>query len=193
MHNIIFATNNRHKLIEVQNILGNSFNLKSLEDIGFLDEIPEDFSTLEQNASQKAWHIYNRYKTDCFADDTGLEVESLNGQPGVFSARYAGDHKNPEDNIIKLLGELHDKPNRKAQFRTIISFILDGKEHRFEGIVMGKIVEHLRGNQGFGYDPVFVPDGYTQTFAEMDLSLKNRISHRGLAIKKLTDFLLSLQ
>jgi XTP/dITP diphosphohydrolase len=190
MRNIVFATNNKHKLFEVQNILGSTFSLKSLADIGFDEDIPEDFDTLDQNASQKAWHIYNRYKIDCFADDTGLEVDALGGEPGVYSARYAGEQKKPYDNILKLLRNLKDKSNRGAQFRTVVALIINGVEYRFEGIVRGKIIDKLLGEEGFGYDPIFVPDGYTQTFAEMDLNLKNRISHRGLAIAQLANFLL---
>lgn len=190
MRNIVFATNNKHKLFEVQNILGSTFSLKSLTDIGFDEDIPEDFDTLDQNASQKAWHIYNRFMMDCFADDTGLEVDALGGEPGVYSARYAGEQKNPHDNIIKLLRELEGISNRGAQFRTVVALIIDGEEHRFEGIVRGKIIDKLLGSEGFGYDPIFVPDGYNQTFAEMDLNIKNRISHRGLAIAQLANFLL---
>jgi XTP/dITP diphosphohydrolase len=190
MRNIVFATNNKHKLFEVQNILGSTFSLKSLADIGFDEDIPEDFDTLDQNASQKAWHIYNRFKIDCFADDTGLEVDALGGEPGVYSARYAGEQKNPHDNILKLLSNLKGKSNRGAQFRTVVALIINGVEYRFEGIVRGKIIDKLLGEEGFGYDPIFVPDGYTQTFAEMDLNLKNRISHRGLAIAQLANFLL---
>ncbi len=192
MRHIVFATNNKHKLMEVQKMLGERFRLQTLDEIGFVDEIPEDYATLEENASQKAWHIHNIFKTDCFADDTGLEVEALGGAPGVYSARYAGEQKNPSDNIVKLLNELKGKSNRAAQFRTVMSLILNGKEYRFEGIVRGKIIDELKGTAGFGYDPVFLPDGYSQTFAQMDLPVKNRISHRGIALQKLTDFLLTL-
>jgi XTP/dITP diphosphohydrolase len=189
---IVFATNNEHKLKEVQHIVGKSFNLLSLKDLGFFDDIPEDFDTLEENASQKAWFIYKNYNHDCFADDTGLEVDSLNGEPGVFSAGYAGSQKKSQDNIQKLLLNLKGKQNWDAQFRTVVSLIIKGVEHRFEGIVRGTIVEQPKGADGFGYDPIFVPKGYSQTFAEMDLSLKNIISHRGIAIKKLASFLQSL-
>jgi XTP/dITP diphosphohydrolase len=189
---VVFATNNQHKMEEVQKLLLGSVELLSLNDIGFYDDIPEDFDTLEANASQKAWHIFNRFNIDCFADDTGLEVDALNGEPGVFSARYAGDQKNSNDNINKLLQNLRTSNNRQAQFRTVISLILNGEEIRFEGIVRGQIIDSLKGDSGFGYDPIFVPNGFSQTFAQMDLNLKNEISHRGIAVKKLTNHLLSL-
>lgn len=189
MREIVFATNNKHKLFEVQQMLGTKYSVKSLANIGFTEDIPEDFQTLEENASQKAWHIYNLFKTDCFADDTGLEVTALNGEPAVRSARYAGEQRSSHDNIIKLLAQLENKPVRDAQFRTVIALIMSGVEYRFEGIVRGSITQQLYGNDGFGYDPVFVPKGYQKTFAEMDIELKNRISHRGLAISKLVDFL----
>jgi XTP/dITP diphosphohydrolase len=192
LRRIVFATNNQHKLKEVQKLLKNSVELLSLKDIGFNEDIAEDYNTLEENASQKAWYIYNRFKTDCFADDTGLEVDALNGEPGVFSARFAGEHKSSTDNIKKLLENLKSASNRSAQFRTVISLILNGEEMRFEGIVRGNIIDSCIGSDGFGYDPIFVPDGYKQTFAEMDLDLKNEISHRGIAVKKLTSYLLSL-
>lgn len=188
---LVFATNNEHKLKEVQHKVGTTIRLVSLQTIGFFDDIAEDFTTLEENASQKAWFIQKKFNVDCFADDTGLEVEALNGAPGVFSARYAGDHKNSYDNLMKLLGDLKWEKNRNAQFRTVVSLILDGKEYRFEGVVKGTIIESPRGHEGFGYDPVFMPVGYTQTFAEMDLSLKNLISHRAMAIDKLSSFLKS--
>lgn len=186
---LVFATNNPHKLSEVQHLLGNSFKLLSLKDIHLVDEIPEDYDTLEKNAAQKAWYIYDKTKLNCFADDTGLEVDALNGQPGVYSARYAGEGKNPKDNIIKLLKELSGVENRKARFRTVIALIIDGSEYLFEGIVNGQIIEKERGVDGFGYDPVFQPDGYSLTFAEMDLDQKNRISHRAKAVALLVDFL----
>jgi XTP/dITP diphosphohydrolase len=192
MHSIVFATNNNHKLLEVQKILGNSFRLKSLVDIGFSEDIPEDFATLEQNASQKAWYLYNRCGIDCFADDTGLEVDALDGKPGVYSARYAGEQRNPQDNIIKLLADLRGVSNRYAQFRTVISLIISGEEHQFQGVVRGSIIDELKGSDGFGYDPIFVPEGYNLTFAEMELELKNKISHRGIATQKLVAFLLGM-
>jgi len=190
---LVFATNNPHKLSEVQDLLGDKFKLLSLSDISFFDDIPEDYDTLELNASQKAWYIYERFKNNCFADDTGLEVDVLDGKPGVFSARYAGEEKNPEQNIKKLLVELDGVVNRKARFRTVVSLIIDGSEHRFEGIVNGQIIEKERGVKGFGYDPVFLPDGYNLTFAEMDLTTKNQISHRARAITALVGFLKNIK
>lgn len=186
---LIFATNNPHKLSEVQSLLSNHFKLLSLNDIGFDEEIPEDHDTLEENASQKAWYIYHKTKRNCFADDTGLEVDALNGKPGVFSARYAGEGKNPKDNIIKLLHELEGVKNRNARFRTVVALIIDNNEYLFEGIVSGKIILQEQGMDGFGYDPIFLPDGYSLTFAEMDLVQKNQISHRARAICLLVEFL----
>lgn len=188
---LVFATNNQHKLKEVQALLGNHFRLLSLADIGFEDEIPEDFDTLQDNALQKARHIYSRFGYNCFADDTGLEVDALSGEPGVYSARYAGEAKNPLDNITKLLKNLNGVKNRRAQFRTVIALILDGKEYLFEGKVEGEIVDEGRGVDGFGYDPIFLPDGFSQTFAQMPLDIKNQISHRGRAVAKLVAFLKS--
>jgi len=188
-HKLVFATNNLHKLQEVKPLLANKFNLLSLADIGFTEEIPEDFDTLELNASQKAWHIYNRFGIDCFADDTGLEVDALNGAPGVYSARYAGEHKNPQDNIVKILAELNGVSNRKARFRTVISLVIGGNETLFEGVVEGVILTEKHGEAGFGYDPIFMPDGYNVSFAQMELDAKNAISHRGRAVSKLVSFL----
>ncbi|MDX9854944.1 MAG: non-canonical purine NTP diphosphatase [Tenuifilaceae bacterium] len=188
-HKLVFATNNLHKLQEVNPLLANKFNLLSLADIGFTEEIPEDFDTLELNASQKAWHIYNRFGIDCFADDTGLEVDALNGAPGVYSARYAGEHKNPQDNIVKLLAELNGVGNRKARFRTVVSLVIGGNETLFEGVVEGVILTEKHGEAGFGYDPIFMPDGYNVSFAQMELDAKNAISHRGRAVSKLVSFL----
>lgn len=170
-------------------MLDSRFKLLSLSDIGFTEEIPEDFDTLELNASQKAWHIYNRFGIDCFADDTGLEVDALNGAPGVYSARYAGEQKNPQDNIVKLLAELTGIDNRKARFRTVISLIINGEESLFEGLVEGQILTRKHGEAGFGYDPIFMPDGYNVSFAQMELDAKNAISHRGRAVSKLVSFL----
>lgn len=189
---IVFATNNLHKLSEVQHILGNHFLLLSLNDIGFNHDIPEDHDTLEENASQKVRFIHNRFSVNCFADDTGLEVDALDGSPGVHSARYAGDHKSTKDNVRKLLADLKGESNRKAQFRTVISLIIDGTEKQFEGIIRGQIIDDLRGENGFGYDPIFVPEGYSKTFAELNLSIKNRISHRAIAIRKLVSYLKSV-
>lgn len=192
LRELVFATNNPHKLSEVQHLLGNSFHLLSLNDINFKDEIPEDYDTLEENALQKAQHIYAITKQNCFADDTGLEVEALNGKPGVYSARYAGESKDSKANVQKLLMELKGVENRKARFRTVVALIIDGEEHLFEGIVDGRIIESERGVDGFGYDPVFLPDGYSSTFAEMNLSQKNTISHRARVIESLVNFLRSL-
>ncbi len=189
---LVFATNNQHKLAELQAIVGTHFKLLSLQDIGCNEEIPEEQDTLEANASQKAFFIYNKYGYNCFADDTGLEIEALNGEPGVFSARYAGEDKNPEANIDKVLGKLAKINNRKARFRTVISLVINGTEHQFEGIVDGEILKERRGNSGFGYDPVFLPDGFSQSFAEMNLQDKNQISHRGRAVAKLAEYLKSI-
>lgn len=186
---LIFVTNNLHKLTEVQSLIGNSFKLKSLEQIGCTQDIPETAPTLEGNALLKAQYIFNTYGLNCFADDTGLEIDALEGRPGVFSARYANDGHDFEANIDKVLAELSGIKNRKARFRTVIAFILEGTVHYFEGIVNGEIISERKGIKGFGYDPVFLPDGYQDTFAEMPLSEKNKISHRARAVNKLVDFL----
>ncbi|HOK60465.1 MAG: non-canonical purine NTP diphosphatase [Tenuifilum sp.] len=188
---LVFATNNPHKLKEVQHALGDRFTLVTLNAVGITDEIPEEYGTLQDNALQKARYVYNKTGQNCFADDTGLEVEALNWEPGVYSARYAGDAKKPKDNIRKLLSNLKGVENRKARFRTVIALILNGEEYLFEGVVWGKIIDQERGADGFGYDPIFVPDGFTETFAEMPLSLKNQISHRGKAVEELCKFLKS--
>lgn len=189
MEKLVFATNNKHKTQEVLALLNNKFKICTLEEIGFREEIPEEAATLEENARQKAYFIYKKYGLNCFADDTGLEIEALGGAPGVYSARYAGEEKDSNANIEKVLSQLNGEKNRKAAFRTFIILILDGKEYVFEGKVTGTILQETKGVSGFGYDPVFVPDGYNETFAEMPLDLKNKISHRGLAIKKLVTFL----
>lgn len=190
MTTLVFATNNRHKLDEVQKIVGrSSFRIKSLSEIGCHEEIPETADTLEGNALLKARYVKEHYGYDCFADDTGLEVEALGNAPGVYSARYAGEEKSSEANIRKLVTALEGETNRKARFRTVIALILNGKEQLFEGIVQGKIIEEKKGVSGFGYDPVFVPEGYTQTFAEMGNETKNAISHRAEAVKKLEAYL----
>jgi len=193
---LIFATHNQNKLEEISLVLGDSFKLRSLADLKVTEEIPEDYETLEENASQKAWHIYNKFWKNCFADDTGLEVDALQGAPGVYSARYSRignltfpDMEPAAGNIRKLLLEMEGISNRRAQFRTVISLLLDGVEHKFEGIVKGVITKIPSGTKGFGYDPVFRPDGYKVTFAEMDLSLKNKISHRAKAVRELVEFL----
>ena len=186
---LVVATNNAHKLEEISAILGDEMELLSLKDINCHADIPETANTLEGNAHQKAMYIYENYGMDCFADDTGLEVDALNGAPGVFSARYAGDGHDSEANMQKLLKELKGKENRKAQFRTAICLIMEGKEYLFEGIVKGEIIAEKRGGAGFGYDPIFVPEGYEQTFAELGNDIKNTISHRARAVEKLCKFL----
>ena len=187
---LVFATNNAHKLEEISAILGEKVELLSLKDINCHADIPETADTLEGNAMLKAEYIFENYGLDCFADDTGLEVEALNGAPGVYSARYAGgEGHNAEANMQKLLQNMQGAPNRKAQFRTAICLILDGKKHLFEGIVKGEIIKEKRGSSGFGYDPIFVPEGYTKTFAELGNETKNKISHRALAVEKLCRFL----
>lgn len=186
---LIFATNNLHKLSEIRAILKDKFQIKSLKDIGFVGDIPETNPTILENASQKSHFIYDRYKINCFADDTGLEIEALNGEPGVYSARYAGEKATYEDNMYKTLREMNGKTNRNARFITVISLIIDGKEYFFEGIVNGIITTEPHGFDGFGYDPIFMPEGYDITFAQMSAELKNSISHRGLAMQKLVDFL----
>lgn len=188
----VFATNNAHKLEEVAAILGDKIELLSMKDIGCHADIPETADTLAGNALLKARYIYERYHVDCFSDDTGLEVEALDGAPGVYSARYAGDAHNSEANMQKLLHELEGCDNRKAQFHTVFALIIDGKEHLFEGIIKGEIVRNRKGTSGFGYDPIFVPEGYSQTFAEMGNDEKNKISHRAIATQKLCKFLKSL-
>jgi len=190
---LVFATNNKHKLKELQAILGERFELMSLKDIGCNEDIPEEQPTLEGNARQKAYYVYEKYGYSCFADDTGLEIESLNGEPGVFSARYAGPAKNSEENMIKVLDKLSKINNRKARFRTVISLVMNGKEKQFEGIVEGSILKEKRGNSGFGYDPIFHPTGFGQSFAEMSLDEKNKISHRGRAVAQLVQYLKTLE
>lgn len=190
MKKIVFATNNAHKLQEVSEILEDKIQIMNLKDIHCEEEIPETSDTIEGNAYQKANYIYEHYHVDCFADDTGLEVEALNGAPGVYSARYAGPQHNSKDNIRKLLTDMQNIENRNAQFRTAIVLILDGKIHLFEGTIKGTIIRSERGSGGFGYDSVFVPDGFEKTFAELGEEIKNKISHRAIATKKLVKFLL---
>lgn len=189
---LVFATNNPHKLKEVSDILKEKVDIINLNDIQCHEDIPETADTLEGNALLKAKYIYNNYHLNCFADDTGLEIEALNNEPGVYSARYAGNNKNPEANMMKVLEQLKNKTNRKARFRTVIALIMDGKKYQFEGIINGKITENKQGNAGFGYDPIFMPEGYEHTFAELGEEIKNNISHRAIAIKKLCDFLNSI-
>ena len=194
---IVFTTNNAHKLSEIKDILGEGFDVLSLSDIGCHDDIPETADTLEGNALLKAQYIYDHYHISCFADDTGLEVEALNGAPGVFSARYAGgEGHDSEANMTKLLAELKEKSNRKARFRTVIALIeceevtTKPKTTFFDGIVEGHITKERHGKEGFGYDPIFMPDGYDKTFAELGMDIKNHISHRARAVEKLAQFLL---
>jgi XTP/dITP diphosphohydrolase len=186
---LVFATNNDHKLTEIRDILGDSFKLLSLKDLNLEEDIPENEPSLEGNAMHKARHVYRILNMNVFADDTGLETDILNGLPGVHSARFAGEDKNSDDNIDKLLGLMGSTENRKARFRTIIALILDGKEYLFEGISEGTIILERRGREGFGYDPVFVPYGSDLTYAEMLLNDKNKISHRARAFNKLKEFL----
>lgn len=187
---IVFATNNQHKLSEIRQILGDRVEVLSLQDIGCDVDIPETGTTLEENALQKAQYVYDHYHLDVFADDTGLEVDALDGAPGVYSARYAGgEGHDSEANMTKLLKELNGIDNRKARFRTVIALIQQGKVHEFEGIVNGEIIRERRGGEGFGYDPIFRPDGYELTFAELGTDIKNQISHRSRATKKLCAFL----
>jgi len=186
---LIFATNNEHKLKEIRHLLGDSFTLLSLTDININDDIPENEPDLEGNALHKARHIHKLVNMNVFADDTGLEIEALGGLPGVHSARFAGDSKNSDANIEKVLKMMGDTPGRRARFRTVIALVIDGKEYLFDGLVSGTIIKEKRGKEGFGYDPVFVPDGSDLTFAEMPLGEKNMISHRARAFEKLRHFL----
>ena len=186
---LVFATNNKHKLQEVRDIVGNRVEVLSLSDIDCHDDIPETADTLQGNALIKAKHIYDKYGMNCFADDTGLEVEALGGEPGVYSARYAGEECNSEANMLKLLQNLTGKNNRNAQFRTVIALIIDGEEKLFNGIVKGTISNEKKGDSGFGYDPIFIPEGYTESFAQMSGEMKNSISHRFRATKQLSDYL----
>ncbi len=186
---LVFASNNPNKIKEIQLLLPNTLQILSLEDIGCLEEIPETAPTIEGNAIQKANYVTEKYGYPCFADDTGLEVAALDNAPGVYSARYAGEQKNADDNMAKLLDNLSDKANRKAQFKTVICLNLNGNQLLFEGIIKGEIIHEKRGSAGFGYDPIFIPNGYSNTFAEMSMSEKSKISHRGLAVEKLVAFL----
>lgn len=187
---LVFATNNINKLKEVQEMLSDSFEILSLKDINCFDEVEETETTLEGNAKLKADYITKKFGYNCFADDTGLEVKSLDGKPGVYSARFAGESRNSENNMQKLLSELKDKEDRTAQFRTAICLNIDDKQFLFEGICKGKILKQKQGEKGFGYDPIFQPEGYHQSFAEMSSDEKNKISHRGLAVQKLVEFLI---
>ncbi|MFY9308391.1 MAG: non-canonical purine NTP diphosphatase [Bacteroidia bacterium] len=191
---LVFATANKNKVAEIQSLVPSRIKLLSLGEIGVTEDIPETQPTIEGNASQKAFYVYEKYHKNCFADDTGLEIEALDNRPGVLSARYAGEAKNADNNMEKILHEMQGITNRKARFKTVISLVLDGKELQFEGVVNGTILAEKRGAKGFGYDPIFVPDNASggtgeKSFAEMDLSEKNKISHRALAVNKLVEYL----
>ena len=189
---IVFATNNKHKLEEIKDILGKDFEIVSLAEIGCHEDIPETGLTLEENARQKSTYIVEHYNHDCFADDTGLEVDALNGEPGVHSARYAeGTDHDSEANMRKLLSKMSNVKERTARFRTVISLIINGVEHQFEGRVEGRIATEKHGKEGFGYDPIFIPEGYYKSFAELGEEVKNQISHRARAVKKLAEYLSS--
>lgn len=191
MNKVVFASNNENKVKEIRHLLSGVVEVLSLSDIGFDKDIPETEVTLEGNALLKAHAIYDEFGYDVFSDDTGLEIEALGGAPGVYSARYAGEACNAEDNMKKVLRELDGEDNRNARFRTVVALILDGKEHLFEGSVDGYILTAKQGAEGFGYDPIFQPQGYTESFAELSLDTKSKISHRGLAIQKLIAFLVA--
>ena len=186
---LVFATHNQHKVSEIKIILPPPVNLVSLDDLGFKEEIPETADTLAGNALQKAEYVFKRFNCDCFSDDTGLEVNALDGRPGVYSARYAGENKSADDNIKKLLAEMQGKKDRSALFKTVIAVIINGKPTLFEGVVKGTIAVEKMGEKGFGYDPIFIPEGYSGSFAQMTIEEKNKISHRGLAVKKFTTWL----
>lgn len=185
---LVFASNNKNKIQEIQALVPNTIQIVSLEEIGCFEDIPETADTIEGNAILKANYVTEKYGYDCFADDTGLEVEALNGAPGVYSARYAGEQKDANDNMDKLLFKLKDKTNRKANFKTVIALNLKGKQNLFSGIIHGKIIEEKIGTNGFGYDPIFVADGYNKTFAELSMEEKSTISHRGIAVKQLIEY-----
>ena len=186
---LVFASNNKNKIQEIQALVPNTIQIVSLEDIGCTEDIPETADTIEGNAILKANYVTSNYGYDCFADDTGLVVDALNGAPGVYSARYAGKQKDANDNMDKLLSELKDESNRKANFKTVIALNLNGKQNLFTGIINGKIIEEKMGTNGFGYDPIFVADGFDKTFAELSMEEKSTISHRGIAVKELILFL----
>jgi XTP/dITP diphosphohydrolase len=186
---IVFATHNEHKLFEVSKMLPNHINILSLDDINCMEEIPETSDTIEGNALQKANYVKLNYGLDCFADDTGLEIEALDGAPGVYSARWAGENCSYKDNVKKTLTELKGIKNRNARFKTVIALVLNDNTHLFEGKIEGEIIEESKGDSGFGYDPIFRPKGYDETFAEMPLEIKNKISHRAIAVEKLVSFL----
>ena len=186
---LVFASNNKNKILELQSMLPENITIRSLESIGCFEDIPETSDTIEGNAIQKANYVTEKYGYECFADDTGLEIDALNGAPGVYSARYAGEQRNADDNMNKVLENLSDTNNRKAQFKTVIALNIKGKQHLFTGIASGEITLEKIGNQGFGYDPIFRPLQYQETFAQLSLDIKNKISHRGKATQQLIDFL----
>ena len=189
---LIFATHNKNKVIEVKSLINQTINLLNLSDINFTDDIEETATTLEGNALLKAQTIFKKTNFNCFADDSGLLVDALKGEPGVYSARYAGEHKSEEDNMIKLLNNMHGIDNRKAQFKTVLALIINGNEYVFEGTMLGTITFEKMGLNGFGYDPIFMPQGYSQTFAELTLEQKSKISHRALALNKMINFINSI-
>lgn len=186
---LVFASNNKNKIAEIQQLIGDKFEIVSLEDIGCTEDIPETAETIEGNAILKAQYVYDKYGLSCFADDTGLEIDALQGEPGVYSARYSGEQKNADDNMALVLQKLENKTNRSAQFKTIIALNFGSEHFLFEGIVKGTITPVKRGNEGFGYDPIFQPEGFDVTFAEMSMQQKATISHRGKAVEKLVNFL----
>lgn len=186
---LVFASNNKNKIAEIQQLIGDKFEIVSLEEIGCTEDIPETADTIEGNAILKAQYVYEKYGLSCFADDTGLEIEALNGEPGAYSARYAGEHKNAGDNMALVLQKLESQTNRSAQFKTVIALNFGSEHFLFEGIVKGTITPVKRGNEGFGYDPIFQPEGFDVTFAEMSMQQKSTISHRGKAVEKLVNFL----
>jgi XTP/dITP diphosphohydrolase len=189
MLKLVFATNNKNKIKEIQNALNGIVEILSLKDIGFEGDIPEDFETLEENALQKAHYITDRFNVNCFADDTGLEIDALNGAPGVYSARYAGEDCVAENNMAKVLANLKGEKNRRAKFRTVVALVLDNEDYTFEGVAKGEILNENTGSEGFGYDPIFKPEGFEESFAQMSIDQKNAISHRGAAVRKLVEYL----
>lgn len=193
MIQLCFATNNRHKIEEIAQLVGNTFQIVSLQDIGCHEELPETHDTIEENAFEKAEYVWQHFNVSCFADDSGVEVEALNGAPGVNTAFYAGPQRDANNNMNLLLKNLEGHPNRSACFRTCIALIINGEKHLFEGRVNGRIIEQKQGSGGFGYDPIFMPDGFNKTFAEMTIEEKGVISHRGKAVQKLINFLQTLR
>ncbi|MFT7611316.1 MAG: XTP/dITP diphosphohydrolase [Parvicellaceae bacterium] len=189
MLKLVFATNNKNKIKEIQNALNGIVEILSLKDIGFEGDIPEDFETLKENALQKAHYIADRFNVNCFADDTGLEIDALNGAPGVYSARYAGEDCVAENNMAKVLANLKGEKNRRAKFRTVVALVLDNEDYTFEGVAKGEILNENTGSEGFGYDPIFKPEGFEESFAQMSIDQKNAISHRGAAVRKLVEYL----